>query len=479
MNQDIFQSKEFKENLKKYEVARMSGNSIYLEPDVLTDIAEYYHAHGNLDAALEAVDLALQMFPGAVEPLVFKARFALLLEEGTSQAMHYAQQIADKQDLEYYYLLAEIKIVGNRIDDAEKYLEEKESSIDADDLEDYRLDVATLFADYDIYDKAEKWLNLCAYVSEPDYQELNGRIEMNKGHYKKCENIFNKLLDKDPFHISYWNLLASAFYLENEISKSLDASDFALAIDTDDAEALLNKGNCLAMLGNYDEALEYYQRYETIQPHSEAGEMGIASILMAEEKFDEALAHWFAAEQLCLPQSGNLLDIYRNECLSYAMSGDFDNAFKCVNKLDGLASGETPETLVLRGYLSLLAKNQDVARQYFTLAYEDTEDGDKDNTLWFISNCYFECNFMQEAHDILRKLVSSEKSKNFTDLWAYLVRTDYELGLQEEFLADLKEATKRNPYGIQRELSDIFPKGMQAIDFYGYAVHHPINKKKR
>lgn len=479
MNQDIFQSKEFKENLQRYEAARMAGNSIYLEPDELTDIAEYYHSHGNLDAALEAVDLALQMFPGAVEPLVFKARAALLLDQGTSKAMRYAQQITDKQDLEYYYLLAEIKIVDDRIDDAEKYLEEKESSIDADEIEDYRLDVATLFADYDIYDKAEKWLSLCEDTSEPDYQELKGRIEMNKGNYKKCEGIFNKLLDKDPFHISYWNLLASALYLENEISKSLDASDFALAIDTDDAEALLNKGNCLAMLGNYDEALASYQRYETIQPHSEAGEMGIAAVMMAEEKFDEALTHWLAAERICLPQSGNLPDIYRNECLSYAMSGDFDNAFKCVNKLDRLTLGETPETLVLRGYLSLLAKNQDEAGQYFALAYEGSEDKDKDNTLWFISNCYFECNFMQEAHDILRILVSSEKSKNFTDLWAYLVRTDYELGLQEEFLADLQEATKRNPYGIQRELSDIFPKGMQAIDFYSYAVHHPINKKKR
>lgn len=479
MSQDFFQSKEFKDNLQRYEDACKSGSSVYLEPEEFTDIAEYYQSHGRMGDALDAIDTALQMFPGSVEPLAFKARAALLLETDTKQAVNYAEQIIDKHDLEYYYLIAEIMIAGDRVDDAEKYLEDQEGQIDDDDIEDYRLDVATLFADYDVFDLAEQWLALCVDVSEPDYQELRGRIEMSRGDYKSSERIFNKLLDSDPYHISYWNWLASTFYLENEVSKSLDASDFALAIDADDAEAVLNKANCLAMLGNYNEARTCYKHYKRLQPYSEAGEMGIAAILMAEEKLGQSLDHWLAAERLCLPQSANLPDIYRNECLAYAMLEDFDNAFKCVAKLDRLSSGSTPETLVLRGYLSLLAKEEEKGRRYFERAYNDSGDDEKDNTLWFICNCFFECNFMQEAHDILRRLATSDKNKNFTDLWAYLVRTDYELGLQDEFLTDLKEATRRNPYSTQRELSDIFPKGMQAIDFYSYAIHHPINKKKR
>lgn len=479
MNQNTFQSKQFKENLHRYEVARKSGNIVYLEADELTDIAEFYHIHGRTKDALEAIEFALQIFPGAVEPTAFKARLALLVESNVELAKQYAEQIEDKHDLEYYYLRAEIMIADNRIDDAERYLESKIGQIDLDDMDDFRLDVATLFADYDAFDIAEEWLELCQDSSELDFQELRGRIEMSKGNYNACEKIFDKLIDSNPYCISYWNLLASTLYLKNEISKSLECSEFSLAINPDDTEAVLNKANCLAMLGNYVDALDCYRLCKKLQPQNESGEMGIAAVLMAQEKLDEALNHWKAAEATCHPQSVNLPDIYRNECLAYAMLGRFDEAFKCVAKLETVTSGSFTDILVLRGYLTLLAKDKEKAKEYFSLAYENCLEEEKDNTLWFISNCYFECNCMYEANNLLRKLTTSKNSKNFIDLWTYLVRTDYELGLQEEFLADLREATKHNPYGIQRELSDFFPKGMQVVDFYSYAVHHPITKKKK
>ena len=46
MHENYYQSKEFEELLNKYEVAMQHGDSVYFEPDELTDIAEYYHVHG-------------------------------------------------------------------------------------------------------------------------------------------------------------------------------------------------------------------------------------------------------------------------------------------------------------------------------------------------------------------------------------------------------------------------------------------------
>lgn len=477
MSDNTFQTKEFKDNLQKYEAAHKEGSSVYLEPDEYTDIAEYYHLHGRLADALDAIDLALQIFPGATEPLAFRARVAILLGHNAEEAMRYANMIEDKHDLDYYYIVAEILIADGHADDAERYLEKREKEVDEDDLEDYFLDVATLFADYDAFDKAEDWLSYCQDTTEEDYQELQGRIAISKGHFNEAKKIFNALIDKDAYHSSYWDMLASAQYLENDVSSSLESSEFALAIDPDDTDALLNKANCLTTIGNYDGAIEFYQHYKHLQPQSEAGDMGIAAVLMAQEKFNDSLRHWEIAERLCSPQSVNRMDIYRNECFVYATLNQFDEAFHYVDKLEELTNGKTPDTLVLRGYLNLLAMEGAKALDYFKQAYSITSDSEKDNTLWFVAYCYFDCNYMQEAHDILRKLTKSKNSKNFTDLWAYLVRTDYELGLQDEFLDDLKKATERNLYGIQRELSDIFPKGMAAGDFYNYAIHHPIKKR--
>lgn len=476
MNDNTFQTKEFKDNLSRYEEALKKGSSIYLEPEEFTDIAQYYHLHGRLNDALKAIDTALQIFPGAAEPLAFRARVAILLEHDAVEAMRYANKIEDKHDYDYYYIVAEILIADYRIKDAEEFLEKKKNEVYEDDLEDYYLDVAMLYADYDIYNLAEAWLKRCEDTEDADYQELKGRIAMSKGKYKESMAIFNKLIDRDPYNGSYWNLLASCQYLTNNISDCIESSDFALAIDPDDTDAILNKANSMTMLGNSQEAISCYEHYKKLQPQSEAADMGLAAVMMSENKLDEALKHWEIAEKLSAPLSNNRMDIYRNMTLVYASRGDYDKAYETIDRLDAMMPKETPDIFILRGYISLLADDLSKAGEFFEKACDLSTKEDIDNIRFYIAYCYFDCDYMQQAHDMFRKLSESADNKRFSDLWAYLVRTDYELGLQEEFLSDLKKATERNPHGVQRELSDIFPNGMAVRDFYNYAVHHPLRK---
>ena len=130
MSDNIFHTKQFKDNLQNYEDALSAGHPLYLEPDDYTDIAEYYQLHGRFNDALEAVDTALSMFPGATQPVAFRARVAILIDHDAEEAMHYANMIADKEDLDYYYTVAEIMIADGRADDAEKYLQDKKGEID-------------------------------------------------------------------------------------------------------------------------------------------------------------------------------------------------------------------------------------------------------------------------------------------------------------------------------------------------------------
>ncbi len=477
MSDNIFFSKEFKENLHKYEEARENNSSVFLEPEQFTDIAEYYHLHGDLKRALEVIDDALNIFPGATEPLAFKARVSILVYHDVEKAMAFVDMIADKQDLEYFYIVAEIMIVDDRVEDAERYLESEEQTIDEEDLEDYYLDVASLFADYEVYDLAARWLALSSDTECGDYLELKGRIAMSKGSYKECEEIFNRLIDQEPYNNGYWNLLASAKYLTNDFSGSMECSDYSLAISPDDPDAILNRANCLMMLGNGKEAKSCYQRFKQLQPHSEVADMGIAAVLMNENNFEEALKYWKSAAKLCSSQSSNLFEIYRNTSLVYALCGEYNEAISTAEKLETLSGNSTLDVALLRGYVNLLAGDADSAKACFVKAIHMTSDKDIGNTLYYIAYCLFDCNYLRQAHDIFRRLADSDNNKDYADLWAYLVRTDYELGLQDEFLADLKKATERNPVGIQRELSDVIPNGMSVRDFYNYAIHHPLSKK--
>ena len=125
MSNNTFQNKEFKDNLQRYEAALNTGKPVYLDPDELTDIAEYYHLHGQLNKALAAIDQAILMFPGATQPLAFRARVAILLEDNVQTALQYAEQIEDKADLDYFYIMAEIMIASGNDEQANRYLKEK------------------------------------------------------------------------------------------------------------------------------------------------------------------------------------------------------------------------------------------------------------------------------------------------------------------------------------------------------------------
>lgn len=477
MTDNIFHTKAFKENLRRYEEALRNGTSVYLEPEDFTDIAEYYHLHGNLPKALEAADRALEIFPGATEPLAFKARVAILLEHNAGKAMAITEAITDKHDLEYIYIVAEIMLADNRVDEAEDYLEAQEKTISDEDLDDFYLDVASLFADYEIYDLAARWLAQSSDTDDNDYLDIEGRIALYDGKVKQATALFNKLIDRDPYNNTYWDLLASSFYLSSDYSKSREASDYALAIEPDDTDAILNKANCLMMIGDNEGASACYEHYQQLQPQSEIADMGLAAIAMNGNRLEEAIDHWERAAKLCDPQSPNMTEIYRNMCLVLASKGDYDGALRIIQQLEDSAGGPTTDSLILKGYISLLGKQVDNAKAWFSKALKETSDETKDNTLFYIAYCYFDCNYMEKAHDFFRYLADVAVDKSFTDLWAFLTRTDYELGLQQEFLADLKKAVSRNPAAVQREFADFFPKDLPLSEYYDYALAKMKNGK--
>lgn len=54
--------------------------------------------------------------------------------------------------------------------------------------------------------------------------------------------------------------------MANNIQESITSSEFSIAINPDDEEAILNKANGLFFLGNVDEAMKYYKTVGYIAP---------------------------------------------------------------------------------------------------------------------------------------------------------------------------------------------------------------------
>lgn len=462
----FYESPEFKEKFQLYENAQASGTSVYLEPDDLTDIAEYYHILGNIDACKNTVDYAIKMFPGATMPLVFRSRVALLMEHDVALAEEYAEMIDDKADLEYLYLKAEIMIVDDRAEEAETFLRDAYEELEDDeDKADFLIDVANLYADYELMEYAQQWLSLSEEYDSTDYKELQGRIAMGLGNYEESNRIYNELIDRNPYSFTYWNQLASSQLLHNEIMESIQSSEFALAINPDDEDATLNKANGLFNLGNFEEACKYYERFTKISPNSEVGEMFLGISLINLNRTEEGVEHLKKAESLADAFSEYLHDIYVELAYSLTALGKHEDAMEYIEKISQLDDCDPYETDVLKGNVHLQKGETAEAMKCFQHAV--TASNGSPRVILRIGICIYDNGYYSLAYDVFHLLLD-DASDEWKDGWSYLALCCMLLSRKDEFVYAVRKACQQNPVEAKMVLGEIFPDNLSPDDYVNY-----------
>lgn len=460
-----FESTEFKEKLQLYENAQASGTSVYLEPDDLTDIAEYYHLLGNIEACMEVVNYAIRLFPGATMPLVFRSRVALLMENNVARAMEYAEMIDDKSDLDYLYIKAEIMIVDDRADEANDFLHHAYEELDDEERADYVIDVANLFADYDLMDTAKQWLSLSDEYDATDYKELQGRIAIGLGDYEESKRIYNELIDRNPYSFTYWNQLASTQLMHNEIMESIQSSEFALAINPNDEEATLNKANGLFSLGNFEEASKYYERFTKISPNSEIGEMFQGISLINLNKTEEGVEHLLKAEKIADSYSENLHDIYVELAYSLSVLGRHDETMEYIEKISQLDDHDPYETDILKGHVHL--QKEEIEKAMLCFQHAVNASNGLPRVILRIGICIYDNGYYSLAYDVFHLLLD-DASDDWKEGWSYLALCCKLLSRDSEFVYAVRKACQQNPIEAKMVLGDLFPENLPPEDYVNY-----------
>lgn len=468
--EEYFNSGEFKATLKRFEEAEKAGETLMLDSEDYVDIAEYYYNNGDVRRAREIVDRTIDIYPGASAPLLFKARMALLDDNDIEKAGFYAEQIEDKTDLEYYYIKAEIMIVGGFTEEADAYFEECFAGISDEDKDYFAIDAAAIFLDYEALDKAEKWLARSKATDLAEYMEQHARIMFEKGEYDKSRKLFNELIDKDPYSTQYWNSLASSQFMGQDIEASIQSSEYALAINPDNTRALLNKANGLYHLGNYEEAAVFYLRYNKLCPDDENCEMllGLCYILL--ENYEMAVQHLKKAAELSTEDSASLIDIYKEWAYALCRLGRMEESMSVLDKAEQ-TDCDKDMLLVYRGQLLHEAGLTDEGNECFFNAIKGSYASPE--VVMKIAITFFEKKDINTAYKLLKFLFRIDRQ--WHDGYAYLAVCCHELGKKEEFLDSLKKAAKYSPFETKIMLCELFPEGMDVKDYYQY-MYDKLNK---
>ena len=470
--EDYFNSKEFQATLHNYEASLANGKSEYFGSDELSDIAEYYYNNGKAKEAIDVLDYAISLHPGAAMPLVFRGRIALIDDKDINKAEQYVNMIGDQLDLDCLYLHAEIMIARGDTNGANQFLHKSMESIDEDDVPDYVLDVATMFVDYNMPDIAAEWLTLSDEPDLLDYREVKARIAFAKGDYEQSEKIFEELLDEDPYSRQYWNSLASTQFMSNRINDSITSSEYSIAINPNDEEALLNKANGLFTLGNFPEAKKYYERFHKLCPEEGAASLFIGNCLLNMGKPEEALPHYNEAFENFKKYGVSTAEV--DQCRAFTLSalGQVDNALHCLDEADKEEGVSHSDINVVRGHIMLESGRVKEAIKCFVSALQATSFSHE--VFFRIAISVFDCDYPAIAYRMFKAYYEAHHNHGDEGV-AYLAACCQRLKRYDEYLKYLKLSGEQNPTEARKVFGESFPKGMNPKDYYDYEANRATN----
>jgi tetratricopeptide (TPR) repeat protein len=461
---EYFDSEEFRNTLESYEESVRSGHPLFLDADDLADIADYYHFTGIDQQADEVIDYALSLYPNATLPNVFKAREALAIGDYDS-AVEYIEQIENQDDPEYHYMQAELLIAKDQVEKADEYLREYFATVPPEEYQDFVYDIANIYFDYGLSDKAYEWLMRTKGDGSNDFKELMARILFGLGKYKDSERIFNELLDHDPYSKRYWNGLANAQFMNEDFSGSVTSSEYAIAIDPSDADSLLNKANALYRLGNFEEAIRYYDRFgELVQP-DEFCLLHKGSSLVNLNRHDEAFSTLLQALKISPADSPFLPQIYQELAFCCSTLGRLDEALDYIERTRDLDCDHI-DMLVLKGHILLEHNHIHEAEEVFKNAMIRSEE-DPLVILRILVSLY-DNKYVKAAYEMFKKFFALIVNEDFNQGYSYMALCCWDLNFTEEFLMYLRLAVERNPREARQVLGHLFPEEMAAKDYYQY-----------
>jgi tetratricopeptide (TPR) repeat protein len=461
-----FDDEEFREMLEDYERTVKSGQPVFMDADDLADIADYYQEEGRYDDAQMAVDRALELQPDSVVALNYQIHNAL--DQGDFEAAEdYLDQIIDHELPEYIYCRAEIWIAQEEIEKADEYLRQEFKECPPEEFQDFVLDVVNLYTDYGYSEKAMEWMMHAKQENTEDFKELMGRTLFGLGKYDDSERIFNELIDSNPFQKRYWNALASTQFMKEDYSGSVTSSEYAIAIDPEDAEGILAKANGLYRLENYEEALEYYKRYSEKEPDDEFGPLHQGTCLINLGRYEEAVKQLLDAKDVAPEDSPYLVEIYQELGFAYSELKMPETAIYYIDQTEVLDCDHV-DMLVVKGHILLGNGKIDEAEDMFRQAVKQSDDYPR--TVMRIIVSLYDNHYIEAAY---KMFVSFFKyvDNDWNEGYGYMALCCYELKRHDEFLKYLQEACRRNPQEARLVLAHLFPEGLKPEAYYEYMLN--------
>lgn len=256
---------EIKESIKRFELMEKGEKNFFFDVDTIEILFDFYIDKYDLEKASKILNIGIGQHPQSMT-LQLKEAYILMEKEDYDAAINKLELIASIETANYevylnlafsYSFKENISKVRSNLDLALQYVPT------VDELIDLLYDIASFF------NEQGKHSLTIEYV-EP-YHKFHPKNEdfilelafayFDSNHIDKAIDVYKTILDNDPFLENIWYNLGTAYLKMSDIQKSLEAFDFALAINPEHSFSYLGKSEVYELTENYNEAFDNLLEY--------------------------------------------------------------------------------------------------------------------------------------------------------------------------------------------------------------------------
>lgn len=254
---------ELKALLHQFENLKTGKPNSFIEEDSFERIIDYYDENEQLTLALEAADYGIVQYPYSSMLLIKKADILLALRR-YKEALNILDEAEwlDNKDSSLYILKTDAYLALDMQQKAAEILEAAIDDFEGEEKLDLLFELSDVYDDYENFDKVFDCLKMIL-EQEPNNEEALYKICFwtdFTGRNEEGIRLHQKIIEDFPFNELAWFNLAAAYQGLKLYEKSIDAYQYAIAIDEKFDYALRNMGDALIRLRRFKEAVEVLEK---------------------------------------------------------------------------------------------------------------------------------------------------------------------------------------------------------------------------
>lgn len=121
--------------------------------------------------------------------------------------------------------------------------------------------LSKIYSDFGMFEEAREYAEKLQkkYPESKDTLFTLGFVYQSLGKLKKAISLYKKFLEIEKNYFVYLNM-GMSYTLLKYYKKAIESIDKAIEMEPESSEAYVEKGDCLTMMGRYDEAISEYEK---------------------------------------------------------------------------------------------------------------------------------------------------------------------------------------------------------------------------